>query len=380
MIEFRSDRMSGIEKTLIRQVNDRADSSCINLGLGQPVFPTPASIRERLVAQADAWSLGYTPNAGLLELRELVARRDGRGLGPDNVCVAVGAEEALFAALMVLVNPGDEVLIPDPGFPSYASITRLAGGTPVGYTLSAGKGFIPDVDEVGARLGPRTRALVLNSPHNPTGAVYPATVLKDLAELCRSRGLTVLSDEVYREVVYAGPAGSISSSLEGALVIDSLSKAWSMTGWRLGWCVGPAEIIELMGTFNQLAVSCPPAISQKAAVLALSGVADEEKRRNLEELGRRRAAAVEALEEFTDLKYVPPLGTFYVYVDISSRLAPGRGSLDVALELIDRHKVVTIPGRAFGRATEGFLRLSFAASPDEVREGIRRLGLFFGRD
>jgi len=379
MTGYPSERMKGIEKTLIRQINDRADASCINLGLGELEFPTPAAILERVSAELKTWPMGYTPNPGLLELRTLIAERRGSGFTADNVCVTIGAEEALFALIMVLVGAGDEVLVPDPGFPAYATIVRLAGGIPVGYALSPENGFAVDIQDVEHRISPRTKVLVLNSPHNPTGAVCSPEALARLAEVGRRNGLVVLSDEVYREIVFEGRAGSPTDYYDRTVVVDSLSKTYSMTGWRLGWCVGPPEIIQLLGTFNQLAISCPPAVCQRAALLALRGIADEEKKRNIEELRKRRDLAARCLDRFTDLKYFRPQGAFYLWIDISARQSPSQTSFDAAVGLIDREKVVVIPGSAFGRTSEGYLRLSFAASPEKIEEGIRRIGRYFGR-
>ena len=379
MMSFPSQRMKGIEKTLIRQINDRADASCINLGLGELAFPTPAAILQRLSAEVHTWPLGYTANAGLPELRQLIAERTGAGISAEQVCVTIGAEEALFALLMILVNSGDEVLVPDPGFPTYPIIVRMAGGTPVGYTLSPANRFALDVEEVSRRITPRTRLLVLNSPSNPTGAVCSEEELKALAALCGRHGLTVLSDEVYREIIYEGRAESMARYYERTIVVNSLSKMYSMTGWRLGWCVAPPELIRTVIIFNQLAISCPPTICQRAAILALQGCADREKAQNLEELRRRRDLAAQCLERYTNFKGEKPAGTFYLFTDISAKLSSSRTSLDAALELIDKEKVVAIPGVAFGRAAENFLRLSFAATPENIEEGIRRIGRFFGR-
>jgi len=379
MTSFRSERMQGIEKTLIRRVNDRADASCINLGLGELAFPTPAAILDRLREEIRSWPLGYTANAGLPELRRLIAARSGPGVTPDQVCVTIGAEEAIFALLMILVCPGDEVLVPDPGFPAYPTIVRMAGGTPVPYTLSPEKSFALDRTEVDGRVTPRTRIMIVNSPNNPTGAVYSEEDLKALAALCRRHDLTVLSDEVYREILFEGRAESISRFYDRTVIIDSLSKTYSMTGWRLGWCVAPPELNPMVVTFNQLAISCPPAVCQRAAILALQGVADDEKRRNIEELKRRRDLAAASFRRFTDLKFMTPQGAFYIYADISPKMAPGARSLDVAFDLIDKAKVVTIPGEAFGRSASRFLRVSFAAPAADIEEGIRRIGLFFGR-
>ncbi len=378
-MRFPSERMAGIEKTLIRRVFEQADASCLNLGLGELAFPTPRAILDRVGSDIGTWPLGYTANAGLPELRKVIAARAGRGLGAENVCVTIGAEEAIFAVLMVLVNPGDEVLVPDPGFPAYATIVRMAGGAPVAYPLRPGDGYAVRPGNIVPKITPRTRLIIVNSPHNPTGAVVSDEDLRTLAGLCRERELTAVSDEVYREIVYDGPAGSLADHYDRTVVVDSLSKTYSMTGWRLGWCVGPPEVIRTVETFNQLAISCPPAPCQRAALLALGGVADEEKARNVGELRARRDLAARTLEEATGFPFVLPRGAFYLYADISSRLDPGRTSLDVCLDLIKREKVIVIPGLAFGRETADFLRISFAAEPAVLEEGIKRLGRFFGR-
>ena len=378
-MRFPSERMRGIEKTLIRRVFEQADASCLNLGLGELAFPTPRAILDRLSWDVGTWPLGYTANAGLPELRKLIAARSGPGIGPENVCVTIGAEEAIFALLMVLVNAGDEVLVPDPGFPAYATIVRMAGGTPVAYPLRPEERFAIKGQAIASRITPRTRLIIVNSPHNPTGAVASEAELGDLAELCRKHDLTAISDEVYREIVFEGPAASLAAQYDRTIVVDSLSKTYSMTGWRLGWCVGPAELIKLVETFNQLAISCPPAVCQRAALLALGGIADEEKSRNVRELGARRDLAFRRLEEATGFPLVPPRGAFYLYADISSRLGAGRTSLDVALDLIKKEKVIAIPGLAFGGETAGFLRISFAAEPAVLEEGLGRLGRYFRR-
>jgi len=377
--DFLSERMRGIEKTLIRRVNDKADPSCLNLGLGELAFPTPSAILDRLRDDVKTWPLGYTANAGLPELRRLVADRSGLDVRADQVCITVGAEEAIFALLMVLVGPGDEVLVPDPGFPAYPTIVRMAGGTPVPYVLSAERGFRLNAEEAARRITPKTRVVVVNSPNNPTGAVYSPEELRSLAALCGQNGLTVLSDEVYGEILFEGRAESISHYYDRTVVINSLSKTYAMTGWRLGWCIGPPKIIQAVVTFNQLAISCPPAICQRAAILALQGVADEEKKGNVDELKRRRDLAARCLDGLPELKYVLPRGAFYIYADISAKMPRGMNSLDVALDIIAREKVVTIPGAAFGRAAENFLRVSFAAPPADIEEGLRRLGRYFGR-
>jgi len=379
MKHFLSSRLQGIEKTLIRQIHDRADASCLNLGLGELAFPTPRPILDQLREELREWSYGYTPNAGFPELRQLVAETSGLEVTAEHVCATIGAEEALLAALMVLVNPRDEVLIPDPGYPAYASIVKMAGGIPVPYPLRWENNFSLEPGEVEKRVRPQTKILLLNSPHNPTGTAYSSAELKSLAELCRRHDLTVVADEVYREIYYDDRPDSMAHYLDKCIVVNSLSKTYSMTGWRLGWCIGPPELVRLIITFNQLAILCPPAVCQRAALLALKGSADEQKRQYLEELRRRRELTLAGLEKHTDLKYVRPSGAFYVFVDVSSKMPRQGKSLDICLSILAEEKVVVIPGIAFGQGGEGFLRLSFAARPEHIQEGIRRIGRFFSR-
>jgi aspartate/methionine/tyrosine aminotransferase len=369
--------MSGIEKTLIRRIHDLADSSSIDLGLGELRFPTPKSIMDHVREKSGEWNLGYTPNEGLPELRGLVARNCGYPVSSNQVCITVGAEEALFGLLMVLVNPGDEILLPDPGYPAYPSIVRMAGGVPRVYSLSPEDNFALKCEEVEKNITPRTKAIIINSPNNPSGAIYSREELTSLARILDQRGVLAISDEVYRDIYYGTEPDSIAHHVQNYVVINSISKSFSMTGWRLGWCIAPPELTKLFASFHQLAVTCGPSISQHAAIFALKGLAEAEKRQNLEELRRRRELAMRCLEKCTSLRYSKPAGAFYIFVDISSHLSRFRNSLEACLHLLSKENVVTIPGTAFGQRGEGYLRLSFAALPEHIEEGIRRIGRFF---
>lgn len=377
MKEIFSKRMNGIEKTLIRRVHDLADASCLDLGLGELKFSTPASLMAHLKERAAEWNLGYTPNEGLPELRSLVAKDCGYPVSADHVCVTVGAEEALFGLIMILVNPGDDILVPDPGYPAYPSIVKMAGGTPKAYPCYAEDGFALRSEEVLKSLTPSTKAVIVNSPNNPSGAVYSGLELERLGGLLEERGILAISDEVYRAICYGPGADSVARYTRNFAVVDSISKTFSMTGWRLGWCIAPPELTRLLASFHQLAVTCAPAISQHAAVFALKGLAESERRRNLAELRQRRELAMRCLERYTDLRAAEPSGAFYIFVDITKKMARHGNSLEAALALLSKEKVVVIPGTAFGQRGEGYLRLSFAASPEHIEEGIRRIGRFF---
>jgi len=367
-------RMRGIEKTLIRKMNDLADPSCIDLGLGELRFPTPRPIVDHVRENLDRWTLGYTPNEGYAELRRLIAGKSRVPVAADRICVTVGAQEALLAVLMISVDPGDDVLVPDPGYPAYPSLVRVAGGEPRPYPLRREHGFRLRADDVLGLIGGGTKAVILNSPNNPTGAVYEEAELKKLAAGLRATSVLAISDEVYREIVFGPAPPSIAAFSDRCAVIDSLSKSHAMTGWRIGWCSVPAELAAPLRSFHQLSVTCVPAVSQRAAIHALGGAADADRDRNVAELRARRDCAVEALRRDTDLGFVLPDGTFYVFVDVAAKRGRHGGSLDIALKLLTEDKVVTIPGVAFGSGGEGWLRLSFAAEPGAVAEGIRRIG------
>jgi aspartate aminotransferase len=372
-----SPRMQGIEKTLIRRIHDMADPSSIDLGLGELRFPTPRPILEHIKANLCEWKIGYTPNEGYPELRRLIAERSGvLPVAPDRIIVTVGAQEALLAVLMILVGPGDEILVPDPGYPAYALLVRLAGGEPKTYPLFPEDGFKLKAAHVLGAVGKKTKAVILNSPNNPSGAVYEPEELRTLAEELRSKSVLPISDEVYREIVFDAAPVSMARFTDRCVVIDSFSKSFCMTGWRIGWCAVPEELVKPLSSFHQLAVTCVPAISQKAAILALKGFADEEKLRNSAMLRKRRDFAVQCLKEFTDLGHVRPEGAFYLFVDVLAKKPRFGTSLDIALNLLAKEKVVTIPGIAFGGRGEGYLRLSFAAEEEHIEEGIRRLGRF----
>ena len=370
-------RMLGMEKTMIRRINDLADPSCINLGLGELRFPTPRAVLDHVRENLGSWRLGYSPNEGFPELRELIAARAGKGVSPDQVCVTVGAEEALLDTLMVLVEAGDEVLVPDPGFPAYPSLVRLAGGEPKAYPLLPEDDFGLRAEKLMGLVTDKTKAVIINSPNNPTGAVYSSKELQTLARGLQSLPLTVISDDVYRDLVFGEPAASLAGLIDRCVTVNSLSKSHCMSGWRVGWCVAPPEIAKAVRTFHQLAVMCVPSPSQYAAIHALRGFADLELMANLEELRNRRDFAMTCIDRYTAFPHVVPAGTFYLFVDVSGRLAKFGSSLDAALKLLAEEKVVTIPGSAFGRMGEGYLRISFAPEPGVLEEGIKRLGRFF---
>jgi aspartate/methionine/tyrosine aminotransferase len=363
-------RLEDIRLSLIRRVLGAAPEGSINLGFGEPDFATPASIVSAARAALETPRLGYTANTGLPALREAVARAYApAGAGPEWVCVTVGAEEALLVALLTWVDPGDEVLVPDPGYPAYAALVRIAGATPVPYRLPEAGGFRFELSALEEGIGPRARAVVINSPANPSGSVMRREDMARVRELARARELLVVSDEVYRELWLEEPAASFWDEPGDGIVVGSLSKSASMTGWRLGWAIAPPDRIEWMTVTHQYAVTCAPTHSQWAALAAFEDEAKGELSSWRRELSRRRDLLVSLVEGRLGWRCVVPEGTFYLLAEA----APDGRSLDLAVRLLESGKVVTIPGEAFGDEARRYLRLSFSVSEGEIREAVDRL-------
>ncbi len=371
MSEFRpARRLRGIEKSMIRQVFDRARAGSINLGLGEPDLPTPEVIRREAARVIREEQNGYTSHAGLALLRERVASDypflKGRA---ENVIITAGSQEALYLALMTIVDEGDEVLLPDPGFVAYPTIVRMAGGVPIFYRLPAAGEFSFDPDEFRRRVSPRTKAVVLISPSNPTGRVFSEDDLALMAGVLEGTDAYVISDEIYNELYYTGgkPA-TISARYERTLVIGGLSKAMSMTGWRLGWLGGPAEIVKSALVLHGYVTTCASTVSQKAALAAWTEEAEIARRLHRQTFRERRDHLLLLVREELGLRAVEPEGAFYMMVDVSRHGT----SMEVTERLLE-HGVVTVPGAAFGPEGEGFLRVSFCADLETLSEGVRRM-------
>ena len=371
MIWRTAARLEGVERTLIRRIFDAAPPGSINLGLGQPDLPTPAGISLAGIDAIAAGRTAYTSTGGDPAVRDAIARRyphvATRGAG---ALVTIGSQEAVFVSVLTLVGPGDEMLLPDPGYPAYPVLARLAGATPVPYPLRPERAFRLEADDVVSRLTERTRLVILCSPSNPTGAIDDDVELARLAAILRERGIPWLSDEIYASFAYDREASSISRHApDGGLVVSGLSKDVSMTGWRIGWAVGPEEIVARLVACHQYVVTCASSISQAAALAALGAEGDVERARYREIFRRRRAVMLEALRAIPGLAVTPPDGAFYFFVDVRDR----GGSMELAQRLLER-RVITIPGEAFGPGGAGFLRLSYAATEEDIRAGVAALG------
>jgi aspartate aminotransferase len=364
-------RLRGIQKSMIRQVFDRARPGSVNLGLGEPDLPTPDVIRREAARVVVEEQNGYTSHAGLPALRERVASDYPQmNLTADAVVVTTGSQEALYLALMTLVDEGDEVLLPDPGFVAYPTIVRMAGGTPKFYRLPARGRFAFDAEEFRRALSPRTRVVVCISPSNPTGRVLSPADLRAMGEAVRDSRAYVVSDEIYRELYYADerPASASEFCPERTIVISGLSKSMSMTGWRLGWLCGDLAVVRAALVLHGYVTTCASAVSQKAALAAWTDEAAAARAAFRQTFRARRDHLLELLSTELNLRAVAPDGAFYTMVDVS-RFGD---SMRVAEALLEGG-VVTVPGAAFGAEGEGYLRVSFCADLPVITEGVRRM-------
>ena len=366
--------MDGIEISMIRQIMSRAQG-CVNLGLGEPGFPSPEVVVDEVHQILEEGRIGYTPNAGLPELCRQIHRYHG-GRESHKVCVTSGSQEALFDVLFTLVGPGDEVLVPNPGYVSYPTVTRLAGGVPISYALKGSDDFAFSPSALEERIGPRTRVIILSTPSNPTGRCLTLKQLEEVSRIARERDLILVSDEIYREIHYTKkPPPSLAEASEDAVVLSGVSKMASMTGWRVGWVLGPAEVVDRVTVMHQCNSICASTLSQKATLKLFT----PKGRQEVEHQRRRHSANFRFVTEWLDqhLKqpYVRPEGTFYLMLSVSS---VDLESLDVSLELL-KDGVATIPGSAFGSEGEGYLRVSFAGELSSVEDGLLRLKKGLGR-
>lgn len=371
-----ADRATSLPRSAIRVLFDAADQreGVLRLEVGEPSFTTPAHIIEAAKEAAMAGYTRYGPNGGLVSLRELlvekVSRVNGLDVSMDQVVVTPGGMNALYSTYLALLDSGDEVLLPTPGFPNMDSMVTLLGGRPVFYELLPTDRYLPDIERLESLVTDRTKLLFINTPANPTGAVYPASLMRDLVEFADRHDLWILCDEVYDELLLTDEVVHTSAGLfdtDGRVItVFSFSKVYAMTGWRVGYAVAPPEIAQLLRTLQEPQVSCPSTISQKAAEAALTGPREpiEAMRQAYVE---RRGAALAAIDR-VGLETVAPDGTLYLLIRIGDR-----PTLQFALDLLERQNVSVAPGVVFGPAGSGMVRISLAAAADVIVEGVTRL-------
>ncbi len=364
-------RLRGIKKSPIRQLFDRARPNSINLGLGEPDLPTPDVIRRHAARIVTEEQNGYTTHAGLPALRERVATDYAYLAGkPERVIITAGSQEALYLALLTIVDEGDEVLLPDPGFVAYPTIVRMAGGVPVFYKLPATNDFRFDAEDFRRKLSPRTKLVVCISPSNPTGRTLSTDDLTAMTEILRANNSPyVISDEIYRELYYTPERpSSLSSFYEKTLVISGLSKSMSMTGWRVGWLCGDEAVINSALVLHGYVTTCASTVSQKAALAAWTHEAIGAREAMRETFRERREHLLSLIKHELNLRAVAPDGAFYTMIDTS---AYGT-SMQVAEAMLEAC-VITVPGAAFGTECENYLRVSFCADNLALTEGVRRM-------
>ena len=356
----------------------------ISFGAGEPDFDTPRRIKDAAIRALESGQTKYTEVGGIPELRAAICHKLKRDLGlaytPEEVTASCGAKHTLFNIVMALVNPGDEVVIPSPFWVSYPEQVRLLGGVPVPVETLESTGFDLDPEAVRRAVTAKTRILVLNSPGNPTGAVFSAAALRQVGQLAVERGFWIVSDECYEALTYEGRHVSIASLSPAikarTLVVNTCSKAYAMTGWRLGYAAGPTVIIKAMTDIQSQVTSNPTSIAQWAAVEALAGPQDEVAEM-AGEFDRRRRVIVEALNAVPGISCVMPKGAFYVFPNVSGlfgkRWKGGtlKGSADVCAFLLDEALIATVAGVDFG--SDAHIRLSYATGLETIKEGMSRM-------
>lgn len=373
--------VNGIPRSGIRDFFDVVQNvpDVVSLGIGEPGFSTPWHIREAAIYALERGKTSYTSNLGLPRLRAALAEYVGRTFGlaydPDReILVTVGVSEGMDIALRAILNPGDEVLYHEPCYVSYHPGVLLAHGVPLAVPATSETGFAPKVEDFARRITARTRALMLNFPTNPTGGVVDEAWLREMAALAVKHDLLVLSDEIYAELTYEGKHVSIATMpgmRERTLFFHGFSKAWAMTGFRLGYVCAPPPIIEAMMRVHQYAMLCAPILSQEAAVEAVKhGDADVERMRD--EYGLRRNFLVGELRKM-GLDCRLPRGAFYAFPSVR---ATGKTSREFALGLLQAHKVAVVPGDAFGASGEGHVRACFAAPMEDIEKAVERMKRF----
>lgn len=380
-IAARMDRMapSGIRKVNEKALAmERAGEKVIHFEIGRPDFDTPAYIKKAAIDSLNAGNVFYTSNFGTMELREEIAKKLKRENGVDykatEILVTAGLSEAVFAVLASILDEGDELLVPDPVWINYINVPRLLNAVPVAYELREENGYQLDLAEIESKITDKTRAIVIVTPNNPTGGVLSRETLEGLADMVRCHDLMVISDEVYERLIYDGEKHISIASLPGmkerTFTMNGMSKAYSMTGWRLGYVAAPEEFIPTLNKFHQHNTTCAVSFGQAAAVVALRDEG-EEVNDMVREYQRRRDYAVDAINAIDGISCLKPKGAFYIFINCKKL---GMKSAELADYLLENAKIALVPGDVFGPGGEGYLRMSFANSYENIVEGCKRLG------
>jgi aminotransferase len=375
------DVVKGIKPSGIRRFFDIASEleGVISLGVGEPDFPTPWAVRKTAIKTLEKGKTVYTANSGLIELRQAISaylnRRFKLEYNPKNeMIVTVGGSEAIDLGIRALIRPGDEVLIVEPCFVCYGPLVELAGGIPVSIETKEEDNFKLTAKALKEKITEKTKILILPYPNNPTGAVMKREDLEPIAEVLRETNIIVISDEIYCELTYGFEHTSIAAldgMRERTLLINGFSKSYAMTGWRLGYVAGPAPIISQMLKLHQYAIMCSPTVSQYAAITALNEC-DDEVKKMAAEYDLRRKLCVDGFNRM-GLSCFNPEGAFYVFPSIKST---GLSSEEFCTRLVNEYKVAVVPGNAFGKSGEGYVRVSYAYSIKHIIEALKRIEMF----
>ncbi len=362
-------QLSGLVSVLRAQGHD-----LISLAIGEPDFATPAHIVEAAKKALDEGFTKYTPSPGIPELREAISEKtrleNGIPCEPKHVLVS-STKHALFATILAFAGPGDDVLLPDPGWVSYLPMVQLAGARPVLIPCPDGDGFQMTAEAVAEKVTPKTKIIVVNSPNNPTGSVYTIEALRGIADLAADHNFLVATDEIYEKIVYGARHYSIASfpgAFERTITANGFSKTYAMTGWRLGWVVAPEELLKPIGTIQEHSFTCATSFAQKGGVAALRGPQGPVEEM-VREFGRRRSIVMKGVNSIPGLECREPQGAFYAWVRFRSSM----NSMDFSEMLLKKAGVAVTPGSAFGDSGESYIRLSFATSQENLQEALRRI-------
>jgi aspartate aminotransferase len=371
---------SAFEVTARARALEATGRSIIHLQIGEPDFDTPANVREAAKRALDDGATHYAPFPGIPELRSAIAEdataRKGVDVTPDRVFVTVGGKGVMLYAILGLIDPGDEAIVPDPGYPIYESLVRFVGGTPVPIPIRMANDFRLDVDELESLVTPRTRMIVINSPANPTGGVLTRGDLERIAELAQRHDLVVLADEIYGRILYDGTEHVSIASLPGmaerTIVLDGFSKTFAMTGWRLGYAIVPPSLVGMYGQLVINTISCAPTFAQVGAVEALRGPQDAVAAM-VEEFDARRRLVVDGLNAIPGIVCRLPSGAFYAFPDVAGT---GLSGAELAERLLQEAGVCVLAGTAFGGVGTDHVRISYANSRENLAMALERIGGF----
>lgn len=378
-----ADRMSNLGTETAFEVLAKAKKleaegkSIIHLEIGEPDFPTPANICEAAINSIKAGDTHYTPSAGIPEVRNSIAnyikRTRGIEVHPDEVVMTPGAKPIMFYAILALVNEGDEVIYPNPGFPIYESMIKFVGGKPVPLKLKEEKGFAFDIEDLKKLISPKTRMLIINTPQNPTGGILTESEIRQIAEVLKDRpDIWILSDEIYSRLIFKGDHFSITQIpgfKDRTIILDGFSKTYAMTGWRAGYGVMNTELSKLIAQLMTNSNSCTNSMVQKACIEAYEGPQDSVDVMR-EEFMARRDIIVDGLNSIKGFSCIVPLGAFYAFPNIKKT---GYSSKDLNELLLYKGGVAALAGTSFGEFGEGYLRFSYANSRDNIKEAIKRI-------